>query len=83
MGYMTAHGQSVHYRIIQSLALTLGSSYKETVIYLNTCRVKRNISGYESTGTISESEVDELIHTTEELFEKVKNWLEKNYPEYL
>ena len=82
-GYMPTHGQSTHYRIIQSLALTLGSDFKETVIYLNACRTKRNISDYESTGTISETEVDELIDTTKELFQKVKSWLEKNYPDYL
>lgn len=68
--------QGAHYRTIQSLALTLGSDFKETTIYLNACRAKRNVSDYESTGTISESEV-------EEFFSDVKNWLRNNFPDYL
>lgn len=82
-GYMPTHEQSTHYRIIQSLALTLGSDFKETVIYLNACRTRRNTSDYESSGTISESGADELIQTVEELFQKIKRWIEKNFPDYL
>lgn len=81
-GYMPTHGQSSHYRIIQSITLTLSPDFKEAVIYLNACRSKRNISDYESTGTISESEVSELIKNVEELFSDVKSWLRKHYPEY-
>ena len=81
-GYMPARGQSTHYRIIQSITLTLGSDFKETVIYLNACRTKRNISDYESTGTISESEVGELIKNVEELFSDVKNWVRKHFSDY-
>ena len=82
-GYMPARGQGAHYRTIQSLALTLGSDFKETVIYLNACRVKRNVSDYESTGTISESEVEELIESVEEFFGDIKNWLNESFPDYL
>jgi len=81
-GYMLTRGQSIHYRVIQSLVFTLGSNFDEIVAYLNSCRVKRNISDYEAIGSISESEVKELINVVEELHKNVKNWLKVNYPGY-
>ncbi|NVM04472.1 MAG: hypothetical protein HWN67_19265 [Candidatus Helarchaeota archaeon] len=81
-GYMPTRGQSIHYRVIQSLVFTLGSNFDEIVAYLNSCRVKRNISDYEAIGSISESEVKELTDVVEELHKKVKNWLKRNFPGY-
>ena len=52
------------------------------VSYLNIYRTKRNISDYEVIGTISETEVEELIKSAEELFKTVKKWLEKHLPDY-
>jgi len=81
-GYMPTRGQSIHYRVIQSLAFTLGSDFDEIVAYLNSCRVKRNISDYEAIGSISENEVTELIDVVKELHKNVRNWLKVNYPGY-
>ncbi|MHA1794618.1 MAG: HEPN domain-containing protein [Promethearchaeota archaeon] len=82
-GYKPARGQSEHYRVIQSLPLTMGEQFTEIRDYLNACRAKRNISDYDAAGTISESEVIELINTAEELFEELRKWLPKNFPQYV
>ena len=60
----------------------MGSDFGDVVSYLNICRTKRNISDYEVIGTISETEVEELIKSAEELFKTVKKWLEKHLPDY-
>ena len=82
-GFRPARGQSEHYRVIQSIVLTLGRDYIELRDYLNACRTKRNICDYDMAGTISESEAMELIDTVKELYLKLKKWLYNNYPEYL
>jgi len=82
LGYKINRGQSEHYRAIQSIVLTLGNKYYEVRDYLNICRAKRNISDYDSTGRISDTEVNELIETVEELYENVKDWLKQNFPGY-
>jgi hypothetical protein len=40
-GYAVARGQSEHYRIIQSMTLTLGEKFASIKTYLNACRNKR------------------------------------------
>ncbi len=82
-GYKPARGQSEHYRTIQSLVLTMGNDYTEIRNYLNACRAKRNTSDYDSAGTVSESEVKELVNTSEELFLRLKQWLYDSYPQYI
>lgn len=83
LGYKPARGQSEHYRVIQSLPLTMGKKYSEIRDYLNACRAKRNISDYDAAGTISTSEVNELVETAQELFDELHNWLDKEYPHHL
>ncbi len=82
-GYRPARGQSEHYRVIQTLPLTMGEAFTEIRDYLNVCRNKRNISDYDRVGSISPKEVDELINTANELFEEIVKWLQFNYPQYL
>ena len=82
-GYKVARGQSEHLRTILSLAMTFGINYEEISDYLNSCRSKRNISDYDTAGTISSKEVLELTETAEELFSAVKSWVNTNYPQYL
>ena len=79
-GYEVARGQSEHYRIIQSLTLTLGEEFAAVKIYLNACRNKRNIADYESAGTISAEEVMELITIASNLFASLSDWLSAYYP---
>ncbi len=82
-GYRPQRGQSAHYRVIQSLPLTLGIEFEETSRYLNTCRAKRNVSDYDAAGRISESEVHELIESAEELQQKLMGWLKENYNDFI
>jgi uncharacterized protein (UPF0332 family) len=81
-GYKPARGQSEHYRVIQSLPFTLGEKYREIRDYLNSCRAKRNISDYDTAGTISEQEVKELYEVVIELQAELDIWLAQNYSDY-
>ena len=78
-GYKPVRGQNEHYRVIQSLSLTMGDRFSATRDYLNSCRAKRNISDYDRVGTISNEEVKELTETIRELLTEVKVWLKNNY----
>lgn len=80
-GYEIARGQSEHYRIIQSLTLTLGEEFAPVKNYLNACRNKRNIADYESAGTVSSAEATELFKISSDLFFALNKWLSENYPE--
>ena len=81
-GFKVARGQSEHYRAIQSLVYTLGKEHAADRDYLNACRNKRNISDYDSAGTISDKESLELIDFADDLYQKMLDWLKKNYPMY-
>jgi len=82
-GFKPGRGQSEHYRVIQSLPLTMGKKFQEMSDYLNACRNKRNISDYDAAGTISQQEAQELSEAAVELFDDLKNWLLENYPKYI
>ena len=82
-GYRVSRGQSEHFRVIASLTLSMGESFKETRDYLQVCRNKRNISDYDAAGSISGAEVRELIETTQSLYQELKVWLSEKFPEYL
>lgn len=82
-GFQPARGQSEHYRVIQSLPLTMGEKFIETRDYLNVCRAKRNMSDYDAAGTISMQEVKELSTLAHELFEELYRWLSKHYAQFI
>ncbi len=71
-----------HYRIIQSLSLTMKLP-SSLVQQLDRFRKKRNVGGYERTGSISDQEVDEMIALSEHLAGVVKSWLETNHAKLL
>ena len=78
-GYRTGRGESKHYRVIQALSLVLGQEFVPTRDYLENCRRKRNVSEYDTAGTISAKEADDLLRTVRELKAKIENWLMKNH----
>jgi hypothetical protein len=79
MGYRSArNGQ--HYRILQSLALTIGAD-ASLIAKLDAFRKKRNISDYERSGSVSEKEARELYELAGSLKRTVELWLKKNHPE--
>jgi hypothetical protein len=71
-----------HYRLIQSLQLTLEYSV-ETISLLDHARKKRNLSDYEKAGVITESEVEMIIELALNLHTDVRSWLKKNHPELI
>jgi hypothetical protein len=46
-------------------------------------RKKRNISGYELSGTISQQETNEMKSLAKKIREDVENWLRKNHPKLI
>ena len=80
-GYRAAR-DSHHYRIIQSLAHTIGADSK-LISQLDRFRKKRNIGGYEQAGLVSDKEADEMIALSEQLREQIEWWIRINYPELL
>ena len=67
-----------HYRVIQSLALTIGADAK-LVSRLDAFRKKRNIGDYERSGLVSEKEAEEIAMLARQLRKDVENWLRKNH----
>lgn len=72
-----------HYMTIQAMPLILGKDRSDDARYLDTCRNKRNIADYEYVGSVSESDVEELVGFARELKAAVLDWLKKNQPHLL
>jgi hypothetical protein len=80
-GYKTVHGAH-HYRVIQSLAFTLGWEATETS-KLDSFRKKRHVAGYERAGAVSRSESMEILRIAIKLRADLGRWLKVNHPELL
>jgi hypothetical protein len=80
-GYRAAR-EAHHYRVIQSLALTIGQDAK-LVRQFDLFRKKRNIGGYERVGTVSDQEANEMIALAERIRHEVKNWMKSHHPDLL
>lgn len=80
-GYRASR-EAHHYRIIQSLALTINLN-RTLVLKLHQFRKKRNISSYERAGMVSDLEAKEMIELAEQLRKKVEQWLRENHPQLL
>lgn len=76
-GYRASR-ESHHYRVIQSLALTIEAD--ETLVRrFDMFRRKRNIGGYERVGTVSDQEADEMIALAEHIKQELINWLRTHH----
>ncbi len=71
-----------HYRVIQSLAHTIGADTK-LVSKFDQFRKKRNIGGYERAGLVSNQEADEMFILAKQLREDVEKWIRDNHPDLL
>ncbi|HUX15809.1 MAG TPA: hypothetical protein VMW52_05005, partial [Phycisphaerae bacterium] len=69
-GYRPARGESHHWRVIQSLAHTIGLD-RDAVEQFDRFRKKRNLSAYERSGAISDQEAEEMRSLAERLREAV------------
>jgi hypothetical protein len=79
-GYRASR-DSHHYRVIQSLAFTIGVK-NELIAQLDQFRKKRNIGGYEQAGLVSDAEADEMIALAQRLREEVTKWIQTRYPKF-
>ena len=71
-----------HYRIIQTLAFTVGAD-AVLVTKLDAFRKKRNISDYERSGSVSAQEAREMFVLARSLKKTVEDWLRKCHPTLL
>lgn len=69
-----------HYRVIQSLALTIGAD-SSVVRKFDAFRKKRNIGGYERVGMVSDQEATEMIALAERIRRDVQEWLNSHHGE--
>ena len=68
-----------HYRVIDSLSLTLGTD-AETIKKLDIFRKKRHISDYERPGAISVREVEEMRSLAASLRTDLEAWIRDKHP---
>ena len=80
-GYRASREQH-HYRIIQSLRETVGAG-AERVATLDAFRKKRNITGYERVGAVSDADAVEMRTLALEVRDEVVAWLERHHPHLL
>ena len=73
---------SHHYRVIQSLELTVGKDSKFIGAF-DAFRKKRNVSSYDIGGGISHREVEEMIGIAQSLQHDVEQWIRKNHSSLL
>jgi len=77
-GYRASR-ESYHFRVIQSLAYTIGAP-PHIVQLFDQFRKKRNIGGYERTGLISEQEAAEMLELAKKIRNSVEDWLRTAHP---
>jgi hypothetical protein len=77
-----AEREAHHYRVVQSLALTVGADVA-LVQLLDQFRRKRNLGAYERAGMVSDQEAEEICALAAAVRNLVVAWLEKEHPELL
>ena len=71
-----------HYRVIQSLAYTIKADAGLIALF-DQFRKKRNISGYDHAGMISDQEAKEMVNLAGRLRQEVEEWLHENHPDLM
>jgi hypothetical protein len=71
-----------HYRVIQSLAFTIGADASLLDLF-DRLRKKRNIGMYERAGIISDHEAGEMLSLAEKLLASVLAWLRRDHSDLL
>jgi len=77
-GYRASR-EAHHYRVIQSLVLTIGAE-TALVAQLDAFRKKRNVGDYERAGAVSTREADEMVALARQLRHRAAQWLRLHYP---
>ncbi len=71
-----------HYRTIQALAHTIKANAGLITLF-DQFRKKRNISGYEQAGMVSDQEAKEMVDLALQLRQDVEKWLRETHPDLL
>ena len=71
-----------HYRVIQSLAYTLKADAGLVALF-DQFRKKRNISGYDHAGMISDQEAKEMVALATRLRHEIEEWLHENHADLI
>jgi hypothetical protein len=80
-GYRATRDQH-HFRVIQSLRETISAS-AQVVATVDAFRKKRNITGYERVGIVSDSDAAEMRKLAVAIRDDVVSWIRKNHPDLL
>ena len=78
-----ADRQLQHKRTIDALPLILGEGRAKDARYLDRCRVKRHEVEYETAGSATDADADELIEFTVRLRGEAVVWLRAKHPELM
>jgi hypothetical protein len=78
-GYQ-AERSNHHYRVIQSLELTIGADVA-VIRQFDILRKKRNIADYERADTISDTEANQMRRLAERLRKDVLTWISSQCPD--
>jgi uncharacterized protein (UPF0332 family) len=79
-GYAVPKGDSNHFRVIQSIALTIGADDGD-VARFDQYRKRRSMSIYDAAGVITKAEVKAIQEFANDLVERVHEWLRIGHPE--
>ncbi|MFO7675172.1 MAG: hypothetical protein R6X12_02475 [bacterium] len=77
-----AERSGYHYRVIDSLRLTVGLDVRQ-VERLDRARRKRNLSDYERPDVVSLQEAEEMVKLARDVRRQVQDWLATNHPDFL
>lgn len=73
---------SYHYRVLQSLAFTVGLD-DALIRQVDAFRKKRNLIGYERIGAVSDQEVGEMVQMARTVRQQVEAWIRKAHRDLL
>lgn len=77
-GYRAARNRH-HYTLIQSLIHTIKADPK-VIAEFDQFRKKRNISGYERAGSVSDQEANRMVALAKQLRRDIEKWLRATHP---
>jgi hypothetical protein len=81
-GYSAAKGESNHFRVIQSLSLTIGLDTAK-VDQFDRYRKKRSMTIYDVAGAVTAVEAKQIHAFATELFEQVRSWIASAHADLL
>jgi hypothetical protein len=81
-GYRAATQSGHHTRVLETLEFTVKTDSK-LLRKLYVFSKKRNSASYDSAGSISNQDLEQVLSTAQELRHTVEDWLKKSHPELL